>query len=211
LLSACSGQWEISESRRRVTAPNGAEIWVKSADHEDGLRGAGLNGLVIDECRDIDGRAWREVLRPAIADKKGWVVFASTPRGFDWFFELYQQAEDKPGWERWTQTTFDNPEIDPSEIEDMRLDMPDRHFRQEIMAEFLDDAGGVFIGVASLATILEPDNVLSHQNHHVVVGIDWAKHSDFTVLTAYCSDCRRVVDWGRFNQIDYFFQRDRLR
>ena len=134
LMEICAGKVRTWESTRRVRFHTGSEIWVKSADHEDGLRGAGLDGLAIDECRDIDRRAWFEVLRPAIADKGGWVMFLSTPRGLDWFFELYEGAADKPDWAAWTFPTWSNPSIAPIEIDAARSDMPERLFRQEMGA-----------------------------------------------------------------------------
>jgi len=210
LRRACAGRVEVWESRRRVRFPQGGEIWVKSADHEDGLRGAGLDGLAIDECRDIDARAWHEVLRPAITDKHGWAMFLSTPRGYDWFHMLYQQAENKPDWARWTFTTPDNPDIDPHEIEQARQDMPERLFRQEIMAEFIADAGSVFRGVDASCVVAEPELPQAHPGHSFVFGCDWGKHDDFTALTVLCRECSRVVEWDHFNQIDYIFQRGRL-
>jgi hypothetical protein len=42
------------------------------------------------------------------------------------------------------------------------------------------------------------------------MGLDWALSEDFTVLTVACRDCNKVVDWERFNQLDYTFQRERV-
>ena len=210
LMEICAGKVRTWESTRRVRFHTGSEIWVKSADHEDGLRGAGLDGLAIDECRDIDRRAWFEVLRPAIADKGGWVMFLSTPRGLDWFFELYEGAADKPDWAAWTFPTWSNPSIAPIEIDAARSDMPERLFRQEMGAEFIEDAGAVFRNIDKVCTLAAPETPSDHAGHGMVMGVDWGKSNDFTALTVGCIACRRVVDWDRFNQIDYTFQRGRL-
>lgn len=210
LRAAVGGRWQVSESRRRVIAPTGSEIWVKSADHEDSLRGAGLDGLVIDECRDVAARAWREVLRPALADRQGWAMFLSTPRGIDWFHDLYHAAADAPDWAAWTFPTWTNPDIPQSEIDAARADMPERLFRQELGAEFIQDAGAVFRNIEACCTVAAPAAPDDHKDCQVVLGVDWGKRNDFTVITAACRQHRVVVDWDRFNQIDYHVQRQRL-
>ena len=45
------------------------------------------------------------------------------------------------------------------------------------------------------------------QGHSIYGGLDWAMADDWTVLTLACQECNRVVDWDRFNQIDYTYQR----
>ena len=44
-----------------------------------------------------------------------------------------------------------------------------------------------------------------------MMGVDWGKQNDFTRIRILCRECHRVVDWDGFNQIDYVFQRERLR
>lgn len=42
------------------------------------------------------------------------------------------------------------------------------------------------------------------------MAVDWAISNDYTVVTVGCRDCCKVVDWERFNQIDFTYQRERL-
>jgi len=50
--------------------------------------------------------------------------------------------------------------------------LPERVFRQEIMAEFIDDAGGVFRRVMEAATAMAQDEATAGKSY--VMGVDWA-------------------------------------
>jgi predicted phage terminase large subunit-like protein len=130
----------ILESERLVTLPTGGEVQAKSADNPDGLRGAGLDFVVIDEAAYVKEDAWTEALRPALSDRQGGALFISTPNGLNWFWKLFERAITSPGWARWQRPTWDNPSIAKQEIEAARAELGDVIFRQEFGAEFLDAA-----------------------------------------------------------------------
>jgi hypothetical protein len=80
---------------------------------------------------------------------------------------------------------------------------------QEIMAEFLENQGAVFRNLeASLtAPYSKPED---HKGHTIVGGGDWAKINDSTALSLMCVECKAEVVLDRFNEIDYYFQVQRL-
>jgi len=129
---------------RALLFANGGEVWVKSADNPDGLRGDGLNLAVLDECAYMKEEAWSTALRPALSDRKGAALFISTPHGLNWFRDLWQRGQDDafPDWKSWSFKTSDNPFIDKDEIEAARATMLSRIFRQEYEADFLADNPG---------------------------------------------------------------------
>lgn len=127
---------EIRESDRMVIFPNGSEIWIKSADNPDSLRGGKLSGVVLDEASQIKEETWSTVLRPALMDLEGWSLFIGTPRGKNWIYYLYQKAESRSEWARFKATTYDNPYIKISEVEGMREEMTPEEFGQEVLADF---------------------------------------------------------------------------
>lgn len=133
-----------SETERRLVLPGGGEIVVKSSDNPDGLRGAGLDGLVMDEAAYCHQDAWAEALRPALADRQGWALFFSTPSGLNWFHALYEQTASIPGWARWQRPTADNPLIPPAEIAAARSQLGGLVFSQEFEAEFVTAGAGMF-------------------------------------------------------------------
>ena len=128
---------EIREADRCIRFPGIAnEIWIKSGDDPNSLRGEGLDGAVLDECAFSKEAVWFEAIRPALADKKGWAVFISTPRGKNWFYRLWRRGEAGGAWASFKRPTIDNPFIDPREIEAARQEMSDEQFAQEFEADF---------------------------------------------------------------------------
>jgi hypothetical protein len=190
LRSTCFGFAEISEFRRRVVLGNGSEIWVKSADNEDSLRSAGLDGVAFAECREIRERVWSEIIRPALSDRKGWALFESTPRGHNWFYKLYCYAEAAPDWACWTKTTYDNPDIDPAEIDAARLVMSEAEFEQEYLAKFLAGAGVAFPEFSEDRHVIAPLELPAHWP--ALRGVDWGRESPFA-----CAWIRIDPDTGR--------------
>lgn len=200
---------EIRQSERLVILPTGGEIQVKSADNPDALRGEGLDFLVMDECAFIREEAWTEALRPALSDRKGRAMFISTPKGRTWFWRLWQRCLDDYDheWQGWQLPTAANPYIDPAEIEAARLGLPERVFRQEYLAEFIEDGGGVFRNVAALSTA-QP--VAPRRGGQYIYGIDWALSQDYTAVCILDALAGRQVYLDRYNGVDYTLQRRRI-
>lgn len=132
------------EVERRIEFPSGGSVTVKSADNPDSLRGEGLDGLVCDEAAFFSENAWKAALRPALSDKQGWVMFISTPNGFNWFHQLFANAYERNGWARWQRPTADNPLIPEDELRESLLDLGEVLFAQEYGAQFVDLAGAEF-------------------------------------------------------------------
>jgi len=117
---------------------NGATISLKGADRPDTMRGVSLKFLVMDEYADMKPSVWEEVLRPALADQKGSALFIGTPKGRNHFYELYKYAEleGDETYKGWHFTSYDNPLLDPEEIDTAKKSMSSYAFRQEFMASF---------------------------------------------------------------------------
>jgi phage terminase large subunit-like protein len=125
-----------------ITLINGAKIYVRGADRPDTLRGVSLTFVVLDEVADIKSDTWEKVLRAALSDKKGNALFIGTPKGRNWFYDMYNLGTegDDEEWKSWHFTTKDNPLIDPKEIEGARKTLSSFSFKQEYEASF-DNAG----------------------------------------------------------------------
>lgn len=117
---------------------NGSTISLKGADRPDTMRGVSLKFLVLDEYADMKPQVWEEVLRPALADQKGHALFIGTPKGRNHFYELYKYAElsGDDTYKAWHFTSYDNPLLDPQEIDMAKKSMSSYAFRQEFMASF---------------------------------------------------------------------------
>ena len=125
-----------------ITLINGATIYVRGADRPDTLRGVSLTYAVLDEVADIKTEAWEQVIRASLSDKKGRGLFIGTPKGRNWFYDIFKlgQSGDDEDWKSWHFTTKDNPLIDPKEIESAKKTLSTFAFKQEYMASF-DNAG----------------------------------------------------------------------
>jgi len=200
----------VRESERMITLPTGGTVQIKSADNPDSLRGEGLDFVVLDECAFLKEETWSEVLRPTLADRKGGALFISTPKGKNWFFNIYNQAHYDPSWAAFHYTSYDNPFIPPSELDTLKGQISERAYKQEILAEFLEDGGSVFRNVAACLTAPLDATPEQHKGHTIVCGADWAREADYTSFSVGCSTCRCEVARDRFNQVDYHVQVGRL-
>lgn len=202
---------EIRRGDRQIIFPGGGDVTVRSADNPDSLRGEGLDFVVLDECAFIAEETWTEALRPALSDKLGQAMFISTPKGRNWFWRLWTLGQgDSDDWRSWQFPTSTNPFIASSEIESARDTLPELTYEQEYEAIFLEGEGAVFrnIDANMNAPTVTPE---THAGHRIVAGVDWGKQSDFTTVSVGCADCRCEIARDRFNQIDFVFQRGRLR
>ena len=199
---------EIRLVDRVVNFPGGGFVAVRSADNPDSLRGEGLDYVVMDECAFMQREAWTEAIRPALSDRLGKALFISTPKGRNWFWEAYQRGvREEEGWQAWTFPTSSNPYIEPAEIEAAKRDLPEIIFRQEYLAEFIDDAGGVFRRVQE-AAVLEPKEY--EEGKQYIAGVDVAASVDFTVVSVLDAESKEMVYLDRFNRVDYPVLIDRL-
>jgi hypothetical protein len=132
------------ETDLRIELINGSIIALRGADNPDSLRGVGLDFLVIDEIQDVNPETWTAVLRPALADKNGRAVFCGTPKGYNWFYDLFSGANEQPDWEAFRFRTIEGGRVAPSEIEAAKRSMDIRLFRQEFEASFETQGGRVY-------------------------------------------------------------------
>jgi len=184
------------------------KIWFLSADNPDSIRGFGFKGLVIDEAASIPRDVWHYVLRPTIAQTLGWAVFVSTPKGRNWFYDLFTRGQD-PTEKDYASFTFPSnasPFFPAREWEEAKRSLPEDVFRQEYMAEFMEDSAGVFRNVDACLT---PDTG-GCDARQVVIGCDIAKHTDWTVLVAMDAASGRCFAMERFNQLDWPIQKERI-
>jgi hypothetical protein len=136
---------EVNESELRIDfAQNGARIQLFGADNPDSLRGIYLDDVVLDEPGQMQGRAWREVIRPALSDREGRALFIGTPGGRGFFWELYQQALRDP---LWLVRVYKAPEtgvIPDAELESTRRGMSAEEYEQEFLCSWSAGERGAY-------------------------------------------------------------------
>lgn len=156
-------------------AHNDSILQFFSAENYDNIRGETFDYLIIDEAAWISEQAWTEVLRATVLVKGRKVLFLSTPKGRNWFYKLHALDGTNPQYKSFTMTSYDNPLINPSEIDDARMTLPDNVFRQEYLGEFIDGGAGVF---KELTIKTDPSGASKYY-----FGLDIGRADDYTVIT----------------------------
>lgn len=131
----------FNETELTVLFPNGAKITLYGADNAEALRGLYFDYVVMDEVADMKPFVWGEIVRPALADRKGKCLFIGTPKGMNLFFELYNRGvSDGRTWAslvfRASDTVNVLPWITMEELDNARADLTDAQYRQEFECDF---------------------------------------------------------------------------
>lgn len=125
-----------NESELRVDLPNGARVKLYGADNYDRMRGIYLDGVVLDEFADQPPQAWREVIRPALADRQGWAAFIGTPKGRNAFHDIYTAATASPDWFDACLKASETGIVPLDELEGMRSQMSANEYDREMECNF---------------------------------------------------------------------------
>lgn len=145
------------ESELRIDIPVGevngkpsvARIMCFGADNPDALRGLYFDAVVFDEYGNQPMSIWSEVVRPALADRKGRALFLGTPNGKNHFYEKYQEAvkhmeEGHPEWYAATFRADETNVIDHDELMGAKENMPDEDYRQEFLCDWAAAVKGAY-------------------------------------------------------------------
>lgn len=142
----------FNESELSAVFPNGAKIYLLGADNPHAIRGVGLDAVVMDEVAQMGSAVWREVIRPALADKAGAALFIGTPFGMaNQFYELYRDAESLHDWTRAFLTVEDTDCLPAAEVEALRKEMRAEEFAQEFMCDWNAAIRGAYYGTEMAA------------------------------------------------------------
>jgi hypothetical protein len=181
----------------------------KSAEREDeGLRGAGLDFCVVDEASRVSKKSWESGIRPALSDKLGKAIFISTPKGRNWFYEMFRRGQDNdPEIKSWQHPTYTNPFFPLSEWELIKKTTPEMILKQEYLADFLEDEATVFHNLTRClrGRIEEPID-----KEYYTIGVDLAKAEDFTVAVVVRNSTAQVIEVYRQNQVDWSLQKKQI-
>jgi hypothetical protein len=204
---------KVNATERRIELPNGGVVEIWTLENEDAGRGRKYKRVVVDEAAMAPRLkdAWQNAIRPTLTDLRGDAWFPSTPKGLNFFYDLFQRGIDplQPDWKAWQLPSAVNPFLPAGEIESARLELPELAFKQEYLAEFLSSEGAVFrkVDACLTAPATTPEQ---HKGHLIVAGVDWARLHDFTACSVICCTCSCEVELDRFNQIGWDFQRARI-
>ena len=187
--------FENNKSDLTIHFPNEGTVEFFTGERLDNLRGRKFHLVVIDEASFIsdlqDG--WLNSIRPTLTDYQGRALFLSTPRGKNYFYSLYMKGGQRD-WESFKFTTYDNPYILTSEINDAKAQLPNSVFEQEYMANPMENAANPFG-----AEHINKCTCNLSLNEPMFYGIDLAKSFDWTVIIGLDSE-GKVCYFERFQK-----------
>ena len=127
----------ISESDLKVTLPNGASIQLYGgASAYERMRGLYFDGIVLDEFPMLNPAVFSTVVRPCLADYRGWAIISGTSNGDDHFHELKKRNENDPAWDFFIIPVTDTDALHPDEVLEMTKDMSDEEYAREMLCSF---------------------------------------------------------------------------
>lgn len=188
-----------NESDLTVDLKNGAVIALVGADNPDSMRGITPHFVVMEECAQLDPMAWPEIVRPSITVHKARVLFITTPKGRNWFFDLWTKAGELPDWSRFQSTAYDNPYVSKVELDAAHAECRSEViWRQEYLAEFESHGGRVIPGFNYDKHFITLPPV--KPSDYMIVPVDWGQSDD----TAACYLRLTDGDAPRFEVMSYY-------
>lgn len=155
------------EGELTVVFPGGASIRLYGgALAYERMRGIYLDGAVLDEYPLLAPQAFTSVVRPCLADYRGFAIVSGTSNGDDHFHKLKLRAEEDPAWEIFDIKITDTGDaaLSPAEVEEMRKDMSPDEFAREMMNSFDAPVEGAYysdalnaLQIAGRVTRVPPD------------------------------------------------------
>ena len=191
---------DFNESRLEIRVGD-CIISLRGWESIETLRGQAFDFIVIDEVAMVRNfwSMWQEVIRPTLTDTKGSVLFISTPRGFNHFYDLYNMEGKDADYKSFHFTTYDNPHIPREEVDKARLELTEDRFAQEYMADFRKTEGLVYKEFDRNKHLFDDSFVIPNPIE-TIAGIDWG----FTNPTAIPTITKDYQ--GQYWQTDEYYK-----
>jgi hypothetical protein len=174
------------------------DFW--SMEEPDSGQGRKYHRAIIDEAAKAPKlyQAWENTIRPTLTDYIGDAFILSRPKGKNNGFYLIEEKHRQfDNWAFFHFTTYDNPHIQTTEIEEAKSQLDDINFRQEYLAEYVDANDRPFMYAFS-----EAKHVIDSYtpNPHLPILLSW----DFNREPMTCLICQQVDMWTLyiFDEID---------
>lgn len=168
----------------------------------DSLRGSYLDGVVLDEMKDMPIKAWTQIISPMLADRKGWAVLTGTAGQGPWY-ELFMKEQNDPDsqFKCFTYKASETKIIDDKELERLRKQMGDRNFRRELECDWSAIDEGSYYGdiIAGLEDMGQINLEIKH-NPHKPVYTSWDLGASDATAVWFFQEGEKANTW---NVIDY--------
>jgi PBSX family phage terminase large subunit len=127
----------VNKSEMTLTVRNGGEIFFRSADTPDRIRGITANVALIDEAGYCPGDTY-DIVKGRLSGLPGLLRIVTTPRGRNW---LYNRQSEMTVFKA---ATRDNPHLPVEFVSDLERSYTGNFARQELYGEFVAFEGLVY-------------------------------------------------------------------
>lgn len=124
----------------------GRRIQLYGSDNPEALRGQYFDFVILDEIGDQNPKIWTDIIRPALADRKGRCLFIGTPKGHNHFKELRDRAKTEDGWGLLEFKASETGVVDETELKAAKNEMGEDKYRQEFECSFDAAVEGSYYG-----------------------------------------------------------------
>ena len=203
-------QWRQAENSLHFST--GAYCDFGSAQRPENIEGFGYDTLWVNEAGIVlaDEGLYYNTLLPMLAEaSSAQAFFIGAPKGPGLFEQMYQWGQDptRKDWASFRHASHDNPFLARATLEALRQTMPERVYRQEILAEFLEGEDAVFRDVQSIATASEEGPL---PGVRYAMGVDLARYEDHTVVWVARADNRQAIHCARWHRLPWAEQARRI-
>ena len=136
--------YKALEQHLTITLPDptntnkpGSTIMLVGAENAERLRGLFLDGIVIDEAADVPDFIISQIIRPALADRLGWLTVSGTVKSIDdYLWRTHLLAEKMPlMWYSALLRADETGIIPQHELDDLRRSMSEEAFNVEFLCD----------------------------------------------------------------------------
>jgi hypothetical protein len=211
-LSICAGHpaFKVNRAEKMIETSRGGLLAVYSGDNADAARGEDFDLAILDEASQLPEEVITDIVMPTLADRNGDALIITTPKGKNWVYQWWlkgQTGRDGIYSSQLPSSANPMPTIQDA-VRKAEAMLPERSFRQEWLAEFLDDGGEVFRRVRENAVAVRQEQPIP--GHIYGIGVDLGKRVDASVFTVMDITTRQEVFTDHMRGIDYTVQVDRL-
>lgn len=179
----------INKSDMVISTPWGSILELCSAENPDSLLGEGCDLIIVDEAALLKPEIWQQYISPSIRDRKGTVLFISTPRGKNWLYDCYIKGlSGEDGWWSHRTASWVNQAVwTDDEIALVRSQTDSMYLSQEFEAEFINFSGRVYNEFKESEHILQQTPDTDNWEHYVTIDPGYATQA--------------AILWGAYNRV----------
>jgi hypothetical protein len=202
------GQYVSGGGNRPYNLKMSESVWIqcKSTTEPFGMLGERVDLQIVDEAPIVPDKVYQQYIRPSRSAAQGKAYYIGTPRGKNWFQKKFLMLKEKNA-----SFHFRSDEgVHYETLDEIKKDYPDLLFRQEYLAEFVDEAGTVFLNLDDVTVPQQEVLKDSIPGHNYVMGVDLGQQQDTTVITVFDTDTNEMVHIDALPGKDYAIQKDHI-